>query len=125
MLAIRVLSGNRVYKNKMADALDVVFLINLGVLAIILHHRSTFCLAPTVSASISFALFLCILVYHLHIGMNENISVYAQVMRRVQNIQNSTLTKSTVDTKETIDSNQPKTSPSTSYIEFREILINK
>ena len=64
MLTIRHVSV--VYQKKVADWLEVVFLVNLGVLSSFLLYNNKACVVITLSASFSLCVFMFIIAYHLH-----------------------------------------------------------
>ena len=63
LLAIRIFSCNTVYQSRLADFLELLFLSNLGILAVSLLFSSTRCEVLIVSVSISFIAFVFMIIY--------------------------------------------------------------
>ena len=125
ILAIRVCIGSSVYSNKMVDLLEVFFVINLGVLAVVLHHNNALCEALTTSVSLSFVVFVCMLICHLHLEMNKSCQVYTQFIKKVQNM--ITIKKMPLplyEEHEDIIPSRQLTSPSTAIFDLRETLLS-
>ena len=65
LLAIRLAST--VYQKNIANLFEIIFLVNLAVLALTLSYSSTSCTVLSVSVSVSFVGLFCILGYHIYI----------------------------------------------------------
>ena len=68
LLAIRIFSRNTVYQSRLADFLELLFLSNLGILAVLLLFSNTRCEVLNASASISFIAFVFMIIYHVQIA---------------------------------------------------------
>ena len=66
LLVIRIASSVKLYRNKVVGLLELFYLSNLGMLAIVLLVNYTLCVTITVSISLSFVVFVGVLFYHLH-----------------------------------------------------------
>ena len=118
MLTARVCSGGFIYGRKAVDLLEVFFIINLGLLAVLLHHNNTYCQALTASTSVSFALFVCITAFHFHLEMNKNIRAYAIMIEKIRNM---FVTKSAVIQDQSVGTEDSEVQ--STYINLRESLL--
>ena len=66
LLVIRLASTSQLYNNKIVGLLELFCLCNLGILAVVLLCNLTLCTAKTVSASLLFVAFSCMLLVHLY-----------------------------------------------------------
>ena len=123
VLVVRLLARSRIYKNKAVDILEIMFLLNLVLLAVALHHCNTLCLALNCSVAISLLLFLVILVYHVHMVIKANSAEY---FHQIDKMRKKFVNKFIVPTKQSaVNAEDVGQQPanSTSYVELRETLI--
>ena len=66
LLAIRLASTSQLYNKKMVGLLELFYLCNLVILAVVLLCKLTLCTVITVSASLLFIVFVCTLLFHLY-----------------------------------------------------------
>ena len=117
---IRIASSGKVYRNKVVGLLELFYLSNLGILATVLLVNDTLCAAITVSISLSFAIFVGKLFYHLHKETKKNIFMYQRIKEKVNKHVIKKITQHT-----TLDNILvPEQESSTSYFELRESLID-
>ena len=119
---IRIASSGKVYRNKVVGLLELFYLSNLGVLAAVLLVNNSPCAAITVSTSLSFIVFVGILLYHLHQETKQN-SLYKLIRKKIYKMVIIIKTKCGSSEKE--EKNViPEQSSTTSYFELRESLID-
>ena len=119
LLVISRASSGNLYRNKVAGLLELFYLFNLGVLAIVLLDNDTLCAAITVSISLSFIAFIGTFFYHLHQETRKN-SSYIILKKKVNKIIKKNSKNDTIDKKD----KSPEQGTSSSYFELRESLID-
>ena len=116
LLAIRLAST--VYQKNIASLFEIIFLVNLAVLALMLSYSSTSCTVLSVSVSVSFVRLFCILGYHIYIKVKVmKCSMFKRCLQKILLIVKS----KPLAADENDD--QPE-EYSVSYIELRETLID-
>ena len=125
LLAIRLFSCNTVYQSRLAGSLELLFLSNLGILAVILLFSSTRCEVLNVSVSISFIAFVFMIIYHVHIELIRNIPMCNTLMESIKDV---IFKRKLQPLKEegVVEAPQSKdlSKYSTTYLELREKLID-
>ena len=122
LLVIRIASSGKLYRNKVVGLLELFYLSNLGILATVLLINDTFCVAITVSTSLSLIGFVGVLLYHLHHETKKS-NFYKFIKRRFNILVIAIETKCAISEKEekNVISEQENT---TTYFELRESLID-
>ena len=119
LLTIRLAST--VYQKNIANLFEIIFLVNLAVLALTLSYSSTSCTVLSVSVSVSFVGFVCILGYHIYIKVKVmKCSMFKRYLQKILAIVKS---KPLAADENEENDNQPE-EYSVSYIELRETLID-
>ena len=122
MLAIRLASSTAVYQTNIANLFELVYLINLLVLASLLLYNDRVCAILTSSASFSLFVFILIIIYHLHLVIKANADCYSPLKEKIkQAIRKKSSEPHTSLKGEALQ--EPK-KPSTTYFELREPLID-
>ena len=122
MLTIRIASSTAVYQKNIANLLELVYLINLLVLASLLLYNDRVCAILTSSASFSLFVFILIIRYHLHLVIKGNIDYYSPLKEKIkQEIRKKSSEPHTTLKGEAL---QESKNPSTTYFELREPLID-
>ena len=125
LLTIRIASRNTVYQSRLPDFLELLFLSNLGILAVILLFDNTRCEVLNASASISFIAFVFMIIYHVHIELIRNIPMCNTLMESIKDV---IFKRKLQPLKEegVVEAPQSKdlSKYSTTYLELREKLID-
>ena len=122
LLVIRIVSSGKLYRNKVVGFLELFYLSNLGILAVVLLVNDTLCVAIKVSISLSIIVFVGTLLHHLYQETKMS-NYYKFIKRRFNKLVITIETKCGILKKEenNIISEQANT---TSYFELRESLID-
>ena len=122
MLTIRQASSSAVYQKNIANLLELVYLINLLILASLLSYHDRVCEILTSSASFSLFVFILIILYHLYLVIKANSNRYSPLK---ENIKKAIKKKSSESlTSQKSEALQESNIPSTTYFELREPLID-
>ena len=111
-----------IYKNWYLSALEVSFIVNLGILASATYHVSLTggnqAAVAYISIGIAFATFIAICIYHLYLQMEDN-SIWKWMSKSVYNI-----SKRKTQYNDLENSTKPSIVPTTSSVELREPLLD-
>ena len=122
MLTIRQASSTAVYQKNIANLLELVYLINLLVLAALFLYNDRVCAILTSSASFSLVIFILIILYHLHLVIKANTNCYSPLKEKIKQAIRKKSSESITSLK--IEALQESKKPSTTYFELRESLID-
>lgn len=124
ILTIKMYARN-IYKQLMVDILEVISLLNLGVLSATLYYLKgkgnidSMCKVVNASISISFITFLSILAYHAYLQARKKkfyISIENMLRKTLKTKCRQSVSKPDADLK-------PKKSPTRTILELRESLL--
>ena len=119
MLTIRLASSTAVYQKNIANLFELVYLINLLVLASLLRYNENVCAILTSSASFSLFVFILIILYHLHIVIKTNFNCYGPLKEKIK----QAIRKKSSESLSS-EALQESKIPSTTYFDLRESLID-
>ena len=122
LFLVRVCHSSSVYRKKLVDFLEIFFLANLGAVAVLLYRGNKFCEVLTVSASLSFAVFIGISVCHIYFETKRHFSPCNHFARKLKS-HISSKNSSAKSRDELVITGKPE-HHSTTYMELRESLID-
>ena len=123
LLVLKVCISRSVYKSKMVDLLELSYLVNLGVLALLLQYNNESCSAIAASISLALVTFVIMLVGHSHLEMYKNIRLYAAFSQKVQQVFHRQRPQQDQQEPDSIPIPYPEKHP-TSYVNLRESLLS-
>ena len=122
MITIRQASRTAVYQKNIANLLELVYLINLLVLASLLLYNDRVCAILTSSASFSLFVFILIILYHLHLVIKANTNCYRPLKEKIKQAIRKKSSESLASLKS--EALHESKELSTTYFELRESLID-
>ena len=114
---------NQIYEKLYNDILEAFFILNLCILAAGTYHiessatRGNQAVLTYTSAGITFAIFICILIYHIYLRLLINISALKVISDNIQGLCN-------IWRKDTDLEKQESTGPTTSSVKLLESLLD-